>query len=129
MVSRENRIILLGMGSAVLVAAVTILSGYVSTLPAGGAIVYVVVIPGLALLAPQLYLAYTAESEADARRHRRVGLGLSGLLVLSLVRNLPPTQERVVGALGVGLLLVLFVTEAVEGYRESVQGRTDGSSE
>jgi hypothetical protein len=124
MVSRENRVILLGMGSAVLVAALAILSGYVSTLPAGGLLVSILVIPGLALLAPQLYLAYTAESEADTRRHRRVGLGLSGLLVLALVNTLPPTQELVGRVLGGGLLLALLVTEAIEGYRESLRGRS-----
>jgi hypothetical protein len=124
MVSRENRVILLGMGSAVLVAALAVLSGYVAAVDGGATLVSVVVIPVLALLAPQLYLASTAEDEADARRHRRTGLGLSGLLVIALVRNLPPTPELVVGAFGVGLLLVLVVTEARDGYRESVRDST-----
>ena len=121
MVSRENRVILLGMASAALVAGFAVLTGYVRTAP-GGALVYVVAIPGLALLAPQLYLAATTADSSAARRHRRTGLGLSGLLVLALVRNLPPTWELVVGALGIGLLVVLFATEALEGYRESSPG-------
>jgi hypothetical protein len=121
MVSRENTVILLGMGSAVLVAGLAVRTGVPSTAPAG-TLVYVVAIPALALLAPQLYLAYTADDPADARRHRRVGLGLSGLLVLAQVRNLPPTRELVVGALGVGLLLVLFATEALDGYRDAAPG-------
>lgn len=122
MVSRENEVILLGMASALLVAALAVLTGFVQTGPAGGALVYVVAIPGLALLAPQLYLAATADDPAAARRHRRVGLGLSGLLVLALVRNLPPTWNLLVGALGIGLLVVLVATEALEGYRDSAPG-------
>jgi len=121
MVSRENTVILLGMASAVLVAGLAVLTGVASTAPAG-TLVSVVVIPGLALLAPQLYLAATADDPGAARRHRRVGLGLSGLLVLAQVRNLPPTWELAVGALGVGLLLVLFATEALAGYRDTVPG-------
>ena len=122
MVSRENSVVLLGMASAALVVGLGVLTGYARTAPTGWTLVYVVALPGLGLLAPQLYLAATAEDPAGARRHRRVGLGLSGLLVLALGRNLPPTWELIAGAVGIGLLLVLFVTEALAGYRESVAG-------
>ncbi len=121
MVSRENRVILLGMGSAVVVAALSVWTGFASV-SGTGALTYVLAIPGLALLAPQLYLAHTATDPTAARRHRRVGLGLSGLLVLSLASNLPPTGELLVGALGGSLLVILAVTEAREGYRDAVSG-------
>jgi hypothetical protein len=119
MVSRESRVAGIAIVCAVGFGVVMGFSGLSETVPYGPVIVAILVFPGLSLLAPQLYLALTTTDAAMRRRHLRVGLGLSGALLLFSAPVANPASRSVVAVSGAGLLTVLLLWEALRGYYES----------
>ena len=118
MVSRTTRVALASIAVAAVVAAVALALNLGEHLPYGRVLLYLLVVPGLCLLVPQLYLAATTDDPGMRTWHVRAGLGLAGLLALSGA-TVDPTGRTALRVIGVGLLLTLFGYEAVQGYYES----------
>lgn len=118
MVSRETRVALVSIGAAAVVVAVSLALNLTETIPYGEAVLYLIAFPGLCLLVPQLYLARTTTEPAMRKWHLRAGLGVGGVLTLAGA-NVDPAGRTALQVIGAGLLVALFVTEAVQGYYES----------
>ena len=118
MVTRTTRVTLAALSVAAAVVAVSLALNLDAMLPYGSAILYLVVFPGLALLVPQLYLAWTTDDPGMCKWHLRAGLGLAGLMTLAGA-GVDPSGRTAIQVIGVGLLIALFVSEAVQGYYES----------
>jgi hypothetical protein len=118
MVSRTTRVTLAALSVAAAVVVVSLVLNLQQAVPYGSAILYLIAFPGLALLVPQLYLARTTDDPGMRKWHLRAGLGAAGVLTLAGA-NVDPAGRTAMQVIGVGLLIALFVVEAVQGYYES----------
>jgi hypothetical protein len=118
MVTRESRVTLAALSVAAAVVVVSLVLNLQQAVPYGSAILYLIAFPGLALLVPQLYLARTTDDPGMRKWHLRAGLGAAGVLTLAGA-NVDPAGRTAMQVIGVGLLIALFVVEAVQGYYES----------
>ena len=118
MVSRTTRVTFVALSVAAVVLVVSLALNLEAMLPYGSAILFLVVFPGLGLLVPQLYLARTTDDPGMRKWHYRAGLGVAGLLTLAGA-SVDPTGRTALQVIGAGLLIALFVYEAVQGYYES----------
>ncbi|WP_424017538.1 hypothetical protein ACOZ4N_16965 [Halorientalis pallida] len=118
MVSRESRVTLAALSVAAVVVAVSLALNLPEAVPSGTAILYLIAFPGLALLVPQLYLARRTDDPDMRKWHLRAGLGIAGTLCLAGA-GVDPSGRTAMQVIGVGLLIALFVVEAVQGYYES----------
>ncbi|QFU81148.1 hypothetical protein [Natronorubrum aibiense] len=114
MVSRENRV-LIGSLLAVWLAVIGIgLTG----IGAQSAVVTFVVLAGIGIIAPQLYLAVT---DADVSPERRVRIAVMLAIVIAMLGfgRVEPLERGVIGALVAALFVALVAFEFASGYRET----------
>ncbi|AEH36485.1 hypothetical protein [Halopiger xanaduensis] len=133
MVSRENRVI---AGSFVLfvLAIVGLLALETVTGVAAGEypLVAFLVVYGLPVVAPQLYLAATGSGDVSPRTRVRFAVAFSGVFALVIVGgadvdwswsiafdDLETVQYTLLGAIGIGAFAGLLCYEVLEGYRSS----------
>ncbi|RXK47305.1 hypothetical protein [Halorientalis pallida] len=118
MLPRESRVTLAALSVAAVVGAVSLALNLDAALPYGSAVLYLIAFVGLSLLVPQLYLAWTTSGPGTRKWHLRAGLGVAGVLALTGA-NVDPSGRTAMQVIGVGLLVTLFLVEAVQGYYES----------
>lgn len=115
MVSRENAAILAAFVLFVVAVAAATAAGYGSSRLVG-----VVVVPGIVILLPQLYLALTdRESDVPARYRIRFGVLVTVLYAGGSATTASGTERTTLQVIAGGLLVALLAYEVVAGYREA----------
>ncbi|ELY52809.1 MULTISPECIES: hypothetical protein [Natronorubrum] len=114
MVSRENRV-LIGSLLAVWLAVVGIgLTG----IGAQSAVVTFVVLAGIGIVVPQLYLAVT-DDDVPGRQRVRIAAVLSLVIAMLGFSSADPGERLLIAGLVAALLIVLVAYEFTAGYRST----------
>lgn len=113
-VFQENRVLLT---STTLVALLVIIVA-VTGLSEGSAVLVLLVVAGVGVLGPQLYLAATDEDIAP-RTRIRVGVLVTLVFAWGLYSTADPAERPIVAAIGAVLFLALVGYEFVAGYRSA----------
>ena len=114
MVSRENRVLL---GSLFLVwLAITVVG--LTGIGAESAVLVFVVLAGLGIVVPQLYLAVT-DDDVPGRQRIRIAAVLSLVIAMLGVSGADPTERRIIAGLVAALLLAVVAYEFAAGYRSN----------
>lgn len=117
MVSRENAAILAAFALFVVAVAATTAAGYGSNLLIG-----VLLVPGIVILLPQLYLALTdRESDVPARYRIRFGVLVTILYAGGAATTASGLERTTLQVVAAGLLVALLAYEVVAGYREATR--------
>ena len=114
MISRENRVLLASTTLVALLVITIAVTGFSD----GSAVLVLLLVAGVGVLGPQLYLAATDEDVAP-RTRIRVGVLVTLVFAWGLYATANPSERPIVAAIGAVLFVALVGYEFMTGYRST----------